>query len=141
MSTSRFLMIACAALAGCAKSATAPANPQIVVGVIEAGGTLDQVLAGPTAGAVGEPLTFTVTTFGNSCVSAAGAQVINQGLQMTIVPLDAVADGTCRDALFAIPREVTVVFDRAGEAVLRVQGRSYVGESPALITQPMQIRP
>jgi hypothetical protein len=112
-----------------------------VVGVIEPGGQIQGALSGPTAGAVGEPLTFRVTTWGSGCYWSAGAAVINQGLQMTMIPYDSVSSGGCTQQLRPLARDVVVVFDRAGDAVLRLQGASLVGRTPAVITWPMQIRP
>jgi len=95
------------------------------VGTIDAGGTLDAVLDGPANGSAGQRLQFTVSTFGNSCVAAAGAQVVVGGLQATVTPYDQeYRDRICLDYLKAYPRSITVVFDRAGDATIRVQGRS-----------------
>ena len=128
-------------LLGCGDGVGGPPGTRVVVGVIEPGGQIQGALTGPTSGAVGEPLTFRVTTWGDGCYSTAGAAVINQGLQMTVIPYDSVSPGVCRQALFALPRDVVVVFDRSGDAVLRLQGSSLVGRNPAVVTWPMQIRP
>jgi hypothetical protein len=122
--------------------ASPPQNDRVVVGVIDAGGgTIDSVLAGPAAGAIRERLTFTVTTYGSSCVRPAGAQVIAQGIQMTVIPYDEESGEPCTDYRIAYPREVTLTFDRAGEGVIRVQGRSYYAKGLVTIAQPVTINP
>jgi len=99
---------------------------QTVVGTIDAGAPLADVIQGPARGSVGQPLEFTVSTFGNSCISAQGAQVIVSGLQATVTPYDREYRGPreCLDYFKAYPRTVTVVFPSPGNATVRVQGRS-----------------
>ena len=128
-------------LPGCASTSGPESAPRVAIGVIDLGGTLDSVLAGPRTGSVGERLTFRVRTFGDGCVSAAGSQQIVQGLQITIIPYDQITTAPCTRELRAIPRDVTVVFDRAGDAFLRVQGRSYLGRDLVIVTQQMPILP
>ena len=128
-------------LPACQGTPSSPPVSNMVIGVIDAGEIVDSALSGPTNGAVGEPLVFSITTFGGGCYRPAGAQVINQGLQMTVIPYDSVLPGPCTRDLRALPREVVIVFDRSGNAVLRLQGRSYTGRSPVVVTRQMQIRP
>src|SRR2546423_216917 len=128
-------------LLGCSSPSGPASAPRVDIGVIDLGGTLDSVLAGPRTGSVGERLTFRVTTFGDGCVSAAGSQQIVQGLQITIIPYDQVARGPCTRELRAIPRDVIVVFDRTGDACRGVQGRSYLGRELVTVTQQMPIAP
>jgi hypothetical protein len=99
---------------------------QTVVGTIDAGPPLADVIQGPATGSVGEPLVFTVSTFGNSCISSQGAKVVVGGLQATVTPYDREYRGPreCLDYLKAYPRTVTVVFTSPGNATVRVQGRS-----------------
>lgn len=114
----------------------------MVIGIIDAGGgTIDSVLTGPVTGGVHERLTFTVTTYGSSCVRPAGAHVIVQGIQMTVIPYDEESGEPCNDYRIAYPREVTLTFDRAGQGVIRVQGRSYYAKGFVTITQPLTINP
>lgn len=99
---------------------------QVVIGTIDAGGTLDAVIDGPVTGSVGQRLQLTVSTFGNSCITAAGADVFIRDLDATVTPYDQERrDGVCLDYLKAYPRPITVVFDRAGDAMVRVRGRSF----------------
>ena len=128
-------------LLGCSSPSAPNSGSRVDIGVIDLAGTLDSVLAGPRTGSVGERLAFRVTTFGNGCVSAAGSQQIVQGLQITIIPYDHVTTGPCSRELRAIPRDVFVVFDRSGDAFLRVQGRSYLGRELVTVTQQMPILP
>ena len=141
MSRVWLLAAAAGAVLGCGESVSGPAPARVVVGVIEPGGSIQGALSGPTTGAVGESLTFRVTTWGSGCYWSAGAAVINQGLQMTVIPYDSVSSGGCTQQLRPLARDVVVVFDRSGDAVLRLQGTSLVGRNPAVITWPMQIRP
>lgn len=136
------LVMVGALLIGCGERALDPGNTsRIVIGVIDAGGSLDSAIVGPSSGAVGEPLSFRVTTFGNSCVTSAGAQVINQGLQMTVIPYDSISAGPCQHVLRSIPRDVTLVFDRSGSAFLHLQGQAWAGKSPVVTTRQLLIQP
>jgi hypothetical protein len=116
---------------------------QTVIGTIDAGATLADVIQGPASGSVGERLEFTVSTFGNSCISSRGAHVVVSGLQATVTPYDREYHGplACLDYLKAYPRTVTVVFTRSGNATVRVQGRSFyrsglVGVDHAVTVMP-----
>jgi hypothetical protein len=96
-----------------------------VIGTIDAGGTLDRVIEAPSTVTVGQSFSITVSTFGNSCVSPAGAEVVVEGLVARITPYDVVAGETCMDYLKAYPRTIEVRFGRAGAAIIRVDGRSF----------------
>lgn len=137
----RRLAILLLTLAACRESPSSVPVPHLVVGVIDAGAGLDGALAGPAGGQVGEKLLYTVTTYGSGCYRAAGASVINQGLQMTIVPYDSVLPGPCTETFGPLPRVVEVVFDRSGDAVLRLQGQTLTGRNPAVVSRALQIRP
>jgi hypothetical protein len=120
-------------LLGCRQAATAsPPTAQIAIGTIDAGGTLDHVITGPTTGSVGERLLLTVSTFGNACIAEAGADVVVRGLEATVTPYDQEYQGVCAEILKANPRTVAVVFDQPGEARVRVRGRSFY--QPGLVT-------
>jgi hypothetical protein len=96
------------------------------IGVIDYGGTLNSVIQAPSAVRIGQSFTATISTFGNSCVSAAGADVATDGLTATITPYDIVSwQHTCLDYLAPYPRTVQLRFDQAGTATIRVNGRSY----------------
>jgi len=96
-----------------------------VVGTIDAGGTLDQVIEAPSAVSRGQSFTVTVSTFGNSCVTPAGADVAIDRLIATITPYDVVSGGICLDYLKPYPRPVHLSFGQAGAAVIRVRGASF----------------
>jgi len=119
-----FLLVAVSPVLSGWRDATG--TTQIVVGTIDAGQTLDDVIDGPVSGSAGVPLQFIVSTFGNSCVSAAGAKVAVGGLLATVTPYDQEYRGplACLDYLKAYPRSITIVFDSVGDATVRVQGRS-----------------
>jgi hypothetical protein len=137
------LAAASSLLLGC-QEATGGSTPlaQRVIGTIDAGGTLDDVIAGPSSGSAGEHLAFTVSTFGNSCVAAAGAEVVLRDLQATVTPYDREnRGGICLDYLKAYPRPVTVIFDRAGDATIRVQGRSFYQSGLVTVEHQVTVAP
>ena len=96
-----------------------------VVGTIDAGGTLDRVIEAPSAVSPGQSFTVTVSTFGNSCVTPAGADVAIDGLIATITPYDVIAGGICLDYLKPYPRALQLSFGQAGAAIIRVKGASF----------------
>jgi hypothetical protein len=95
-----------------------------VVGTIDAGGTLDRVIEAPSVVSRGRAFTITVSTFGNSCVTPAGADVTIDGLIATITPYDVVGGGICLDYLKPYPRALQLSFGQAGAATIRVKGVS-----------------
>lgn len=97
------------------------------IGDIDSGGTANQVIDAPATVASNQSFTVTVTTFGSSCVSAAGADVMVDDLVATITPYDIVRDGTCLEYNKPNPRPVALMFKRAGTATIRVRGASYQG--------------
>jgi hypothetical protein len=105
---------------------SSPLNPGTrVIGIIDAGQTSAQVIDAPAEASLGQPFSVTVSTFGNSCVTADGADVTIDGLVATITPYDVIATGvTCLDYLKAYPRAVQLSFGQAGAATVRVKGRS-----------------
>jgi hypothetical protein len=104
-----------------------------VVGTIDVGVTSFQVIEAPAEASPGQAFTVTVSTFGNSCVTAAGADVTIDGLVATITPYDVVTtDVVCLDYLKAYPRAVRLSFAEAGAATIRVKGLS--DSQPGLVT-------
>ena len=99
-------------------------GPGRVVGIIDAGQSFPQVIDAPTEASLGQSFSVTVSTFGNSCVTAAGADVTIDGLVATITPYDVVVGGVCLEYLKAYPRVVQLSFGQAGAATIRVNGRS-----------------
>jgi hypothetical protein len=98
-----------------------------VVGIIDAGGeTLSRVIEAPSTASANQVFSITVSTYGNSCVAGAGAEVSVVGLLATITPYDVVnsGSGTCLDYLKAYPRTVQLRFAQAGTATIRVTGQS-----------------
>ncbi len=133
------LFVASPLLLGCRQAPTA--STQIVIGTIDAGGTLDRVITGPATGVVGERLSLTVSTFGNACITAAGADVNVGGLEATVTPYDRAYQGACIDILKAYPRPVTVTFDQPGEATVRVVGRSFYQAGLVTVEHHLSISP
>jgi len=74
----------------------------------------------------GVAFTATVTTYGSSsCTRADGAEVTVSGLLAEVTPYDRKAIGSlCTTDVASFPRPVTLRFDEAGDAVVRVQGFS-----------------
>lgn len=74
----------------------------------------------------GVAFTATVTTTGSSsCTRADGAEVTVSGLLAEVTPYDRKAIGSlCTTDVAQFPRPVTLRFDQAGDAVVRVQGFS-----------------
>jgi hypothetical protein len=104
-----------------------------VIGLIDAGQTSAQVIDAPAEATLGQSFSVTVSTFGNSCVTAAGADVTIDGLVATITPYDVVVTGvTCLDYSKAYPRVLQLSFGQAGTATIRVKGRS--DYQPGLVT-------
>lgn len=113
---------------------SSPVEPGRVIGIIDAGQSLSQVINAPTEASLGQSFSVTVSTFGDSCVHAAGADVTIDGLVATITPYDVVVvgNGVCLDYLKAYPRVVALSFGQAGAATIRVKGRS--DSQPGLVT-------
>ena len=130
-------------LLGCQQAPTGSTTlAQVVIGTIDAGGTLSNVIDAPASGSVGKRLSLTVSTFGNSCVAAAGADVVIRDLQATVTPYDQEYRNTpCLDYLKAYPRPVTVIFDRAGDATIRVQGRSFYQSGLVTVEHQVTVAP
>lgn len=96
-----------------------------VVGIIDAGQSFPHVIEAPAETSLGQSFSVTVSTFGNSCVTAAGAEVTIDGLVATIIPYDVVVAGvSCLEYLTAYPRVLQLSFGQAGAATIRVKGRS-----------------
>jgi hypothetical protein len=87
------------------------------------------VLQAPDTVAVGQAFTVTVTTLGNSCTRADGAEVETDPadpLLRIVRPYDRHrTTGICHDIGMTFPRDVELRFDQAGEAVVRVVGDSH----------------
>jgi hypothetical protein len=119
-----------ATLLGCASLVGPERTWERQVGVIEIGGDQPPPIELPDTVEQGVPFATSVVTFGSStCVRADGAEVNTSGLTAHIIPYDLVAvTGVCTDDLAPYPREVTLQFDEAGEATVRVLGRTLLGE-------------
>jgi hypothetical protein len=114
-----------ALLIGCTSPTGSTTLARIVIGTIDAGGTLDRVISAPDTVVVGHIATFTVFTFGNSCIEPAGTEVIVQGAEAKVTPFDQeYLYGTCREILNSYAHIVRVVFAQTGPATIRVRGRS-----------------
>lgn len=143
--TPGFLLLAAIASLGC-HDATNPfaRSGQVVVGVIDAGRMLPGVIQAPTIASIGEVVTVTVSTFGNSCVEPVNAQVTIRDLEAVVTPYDreyTYEHAVCIDYLKAYPRSVAVAFPRAGRATIRVQGRSFYKSGLVAVEHPLTIEP
>ena len=85
------------------------------------------VLQSPDSVPVGQPFTVTVTTLGDACTRADGADVEAELPLLRIIrPFDLHrTTGVCQAIGLTLPREVTLRFDKPGEAVIRVVGESH----------------
>ena len=120
-------------LLGCASPTDSTILARIVIGTIDAGGTLDRVIDAPDTVLVGHVATFTVFTFGNSCIEPAGTEVTVQGTEAMVTPFDQESLYVpCRDILNSYTHTARVVFAQTGPATIRVRGRSYY--QPGLLT-------
>ena len=125
MSLTRSFTVALSLLSVACNQSPVDSRDGRVVGTIDAGGTLDHVITAPSTAPVGQSFSITVSTFGNSGVSSAGAEVVVDGLVATITPYDFVVTGeNCLDYLKAYPRTLQLGFGQAGTATIRVNGRS-----------------
>jgi hypothetical protein len=119
-----FLAVVSTVLVACQQSPTANGGGRVVGFIHDIGGR--QVINAPSAVTAGQSFNVTVSTFGNSCVSAAGADVAIDGLTARITPYDFVRDDEgCLDIGLYFPRTVQLRFDQPGTATIRVRGRSY----------------
>jgi len=124
MGIARSFPIALAVLSVACHSSPIGPGAGRVVGIIDAGQSFPQVIDAPAQASLGQSFSVTVSTFGNSCVTAAGADVTIDGLVATITPYDVVVGGVCLEYLKAYPRVVQLSFGQAGAATIRVNGRS-----------------
>ena len=112
-----------------------------VVGNIDPTGVSGPVIQAPNTVHVGQQFEVTVTTRGDSCVRADGADVDVRGLVAVIVPRDIVnyAHG-CAEYDAPYPRAVKVRFQQLGTAAIRVQAldnnhHPVITERAILVTQ------
>lgn len=131
-------LVAAVTLLGCA-DATEPVSKAVVDGVLTGTGAalgkrhvLGTLIAsagyGPTVEAVveGTKVTVHVTTYGNSCVTAAATEVEVTGMEATIVPWD--HDPGCHDRLLKqVSHTVEIDFGQSGTARILVRG---IDQSP-----------
>ena len=112
-----------ALLAGC--SSVIDPGWEREVGMTGDGGTPPPISL-PASVKRGVAFDATVTTYGSSsCTRADGAEASVRGLVAEVTPYDLVnRGGICTADLRGFPRTVTLRFDEAGEATVRVNGRS-----------------
>jgi len=126
----------------CHSSPTEPAGGR-KVGIIDAGGTLPMVIAAPAAVLLGKSFSVSISTFGDSCVIPAGADVVVDGLVATITPYDVAyvppRGGACLLYLKPYPREVELRFLGTGTATIRVEGRSFYQSGLVTVTHSLVV--
>jgi hypothetical protein len=112
------------------------------VGAIEIGLAQPAPIRLPETVQRGVPFVATVATFGSgTCTRPDGAEVHVSGLIAEVTPYDLKATrGACTDDLVPYPREVSLRFDQAGEALVRVLGRTLRSE-PAQYEARLVVRP
>ena len=139
MSITRSFAVALSLLSVACHQSPVDSHDGRVVGTIDAGGTLNRVIEAASTIPVGQSFSITVSTFGNSCVSAAGADVVIDGLIATITPYDVIAGGNCLDYLKPYPREVQLSFVQAGAAIIRVTGASFYQSGLVAVERPLVV--
>jgi hypothetical protein len=139
MSITRSFAVALSLLSVACHQSPVDSHDGRVVGTIDAGGTLNRVIEAPSTTPVGQSFSITVSTFGNSCVSAAGASVVIDGLIATITPYDVIAGGNCLDYLKPYPRQVQLSFVHAGAAIIRVTGASFYQPGLVAVERPLVV--
>ncbi|MDQ3555469.1 MAG: hypothetical protein M3409_01650 [Gemmatimonadota bacterium] len=131
-------------LAGCS-SVLAPGGWERVVGVIDTGSAFSPApIRLPDEVRKGVPFTATVVTYGSgSCTRADGADVKTAGLTADITPYDRERTGNviCTGDLRPYSRTVTLRFDAAGEALIRVRGRSLRTDGPEQYETRISVQP
>jgi len=118
---------------GCA-SVLNPIVWERVIGVTEYGGAQQPPIQLPEVIRRGVSFSATVFTFGSgSCTRADGAEVLATGQGVDITPYDLRATGNvnCTDDLAVHSRVVTLRLDTAGEAVIRITGRTLLTNAPS----------
>lgn len=105
-----------------------------VVGIIDIGSDAPlPTLELPETIRSGVPFTATVVTWGSgTCTRPAGAEVRHYEGGVEITPFDRwpVGEAVCTDDLRPYPRSVEIRIDGAGEAVVRVVGRTLWPSEP-----------
>jgi hypothetical protein len=123
-----FCLLALAALPACS-SPTGDDEWERVVGTIVPMFSSVQSVFIPEGITAGRPFTVTVTTIGPSnCTRAAGGRVDVRGRIATVTPYDEVytAEGFgCYRDIGHFPRGVSVTLPTAGDALIRIRGRSF----------------
>ncbi len=136
--SSLFAALSIAAIA-CQESTAARSERSI--GFIE-NEPADRVISAPSTVTAGQAFDVTVTTYGNSCVSAAGADVEIDGITARITPYDfRRTDQTCLDYSAPYPRTVQLRFDLSGEGIIRVSGRSHQSSQLVTVQRSVFVRP
>jgi hypothetical protein len=111
-----------------------------VIGTIQEG--LNSAIDAPASVSAGQSFNVTVTTVGNSCVSAAGAEFAVHDLVAVITPYDKIREeGTCLDYRAPYPRTVQIRFARAGSAVIRVNGIGDTSRNEVTVERAVTVTP
>ena len=95
----------------------------------------------PSTGQVGVPLEALVTTYSGGCISDDTVVVLVEGSRAEILPMQRVPSkpAVCTMELLVRPRPVSLVFNKAGTAQVRVTGRAAPGDSLIAATRSVQI--
>lgn len=97
----------------------------------------------------GEPFTATIVTVAASlCWEDAGTQTVMEGSVARVTARDRLPDTLqlCAQALGELPREVTLTFDQAGTATIRLVGRRIRGgdvdlDEPMTLERTVEVLP
>jgi hypothetical protein len=128
------------------------ADAQFAVGGMRSGEydpNLTPVLEAPDTVRAGEPFIIMITTTGlNSCWEPAGATVHLGSRGATVTPYDRMSteyDRLCFASHLDLPRTLQLTLHQQGEQVIRIEGRSVVGDdlrgaTDAVVEKPIMVR-
>lgn len=141
--TALLFLAAAAALAACRTSSsdpelenrnnpgdpTDPYGPSSVlsIGNIDASGISTRVIVGPDTVRAGQSVSFTINTFGSSCLRPESTAVVRSDRLAVLTPYDRSPgpNFACTADYGTRPHPVTLSFPTAGSATIRVRGMMY----------------
>jgi hypothetical protein len=131
------ILAAYPAFAATAEPGARATQEAVVLGIIDFGSEgSNNVVTAPTTVAVGEEFQITITTFGGGCerkgtsstiITASGASIMVYDITSAIHP-----GVICTAELKRLPHNLSLRFERPGQAFIRVWGRRVGPETPPL---------
>lgn len=121
------------------RAAQQSVTPQeaLVLGIIDFGAERNKdVLAAPSTARVREDFKITITTFGGGCERAGQTGVVMTASGASVMVYDLTAAThpgvICTAVIKRLPHQVTLRFEKPGEALIRIWGRRVGPETPPL---------